>query len=72
VDVSDTGVGIPEEKRHLLFQEFSRLDPSSGPGAGLGLAISQKIARALGGEITLQSVVGEGSTFTLWLPAAEG
>lgn len=72
VDVADTGLGIPEEKRHLLFQEFSRLEPSSGQGAGLGLAISQKIARALGGEITLRSVVGEGSTFTLWLPASEG
>jgi signal transduction histidine kinase len=72
VDVSDTGLGISEEKRHLLFREFSRLEPSSGQGAGLGLAISQKIARALGGEITLRSVVGEGSTFTLWLPASEG
>lgn len=71
VDVSDTGVGIPEEKRHLLFQEFSRLEPGTGHGAGLGLAISQKISRALGGEITVQSVVGQGSTFTLWLPAAE-
>ena len=71
VSVSDTGPGIPEEKRHLLFHEFSRLDPKTGQGAGLGLAISQRIARALGGEITLQSTVGQGSTFTLWLPVEQ-
>lgn len=69
VDVTDTGIGIPEEKRRLLFQEFSRLSPGSAHGAGLGLAISQKIARALGGEITVDAEPGGGSTFTLWLPA---
>lgn len=71
VDVSDTGMGIPEDKCHLLFREFSRLEPRAGQGAGLGLAISQKIAGALGGEITVRSVVGEGSTFTFWLPVSE-
>lgn len=71
VDIVDTGVGIPEEKQHLLFQEFNRLDPERGPGAGVGLAISQRIARALGGEITVRSAAGAGSTFTLWLPVAE-
>lgn len=68
VDVQDSGTGIPEEKLHLLFREFSRLDPEAREGAGLGLAISQRIARALGGEITVQSTVHVGSTFTLWLP----
>ena len=66
--VSDTGHGIPEEKQDLLFKEFARLDPTETAGVGLGLAISRSIAHALGGEITLQSTEGEGSTFTLWLP----
>lgn len=66
--VSDTGTGIPEEKQGLLFKEFARLEPSETAGVGLGLAISRSIAHALGGEITLQSVEREGSTFTLWLP----
>lgn len=66
--VSDTGEGIPEEKQDLLFKEFARLEPTETAGVGLGLAISRSIAHALGGEITLQSAGGEGSTFTLWLP----
>ena len=66
--VSDTGHGIPEEKRELLFKEFARLKPTETAGAGLGLAISRSIAHALGGEIILQSAEGEGSTFSLWLP----
>ena len=67
--VQDSGEGIPQDKLGLLFQEFSRLHAtSSKPGAGLGLAISQRVAAALGGEITVESTPGEGSTFTLWLP----
>ncbi len=68
VDVSDTGPGIPETKRHLLFQEFVRLEPQTAAGAGIGLTISRRIARALGGDITVDSEVGRGTTFTLWLP----
>lgn len=68
LDVVDTGRGIPEDKHSLLFREFTRLDPEVAPGAGLGLAISRRIARALGGEITFRSTPGEGSTFTLWIP----
>jgi hypothetical protein len=68
VEVADTGIGIAEDKLRLLFEEFSRLAPAAAHGAGLGLAISQKIARALGGEITVRSAPGAGSTFTLWLP----
>lgn len=68
VDVSDTGLGIPEEKREEIFREFTRLEPGARRGAGLGLAISQRIAEALGGKITVESEVGKGSTFTLWLP----
>ena len=66
--VSDTGPGIPPDKRNLLFEEFTRLDPEASDGAGVGLAISRRIAMALGGDILLDSQVGEGSTFTLWLP----
>ena len=68
VDVADTGPGIPEEQLHLLFQEFARLDPESAAGAGLGLSISQRLAEAMGGTISVDSTVGKGSTFTLWLP----
>jgi signal transduction histidine kinase len=68
LSVSDTGHGIPAEKQGLLFQEFARLEPSATAGVGLGLAISRSIARALGGEISVASVEGEGSTFTLSLP----
>jgi PAS domain S-box-containing protein len=70
IDVSDTGPGIPETKRHLLFQEFVRLDPEAAAGAGIGLTISRRLARALGGDITVESEAGRGTTFTLWLPPA--
>ncbi|HUG39218.1 MAG TPA: PAS domain S-box protein [Longimicrobiales bacterium] len=68
LSVADTGPGIPAEKHHLLFQEFTRLDPEASDGAGIGLAISRRIAMALGGDIMLESATGKGSTFTLWLP----
>jgi signal transduction histidine kinase len=64
----DTGVGIPRAEQSRLFREFSRLHEGEKPGAGLGLAISQRVSRALGGVITLQSEEGQGATFTLWLP----
>ncbi|MBX6364981.1 MAG: PAS domain S-box protein [Gemmatimonadetes bacterium] len=70
VRVSDTGLGIPEDKRERVFQEFTRLHPEARDGAGVGLANSRRIARLLGGDITLRSEVGRGSTFTLWLPVA--
>jgi PAS domain S-box-containing protein len=68
VDVSDTGPGIPREKHHLLFQEFARIQPTAGSGAGIGLAIGRRVACALGGDISLDSDAGQGATFTLWLP----
>jgi signal transduction histidine kinase len=67
-EVSDTGRGIPPDKQRLLFLEFTRFDPGAAQGAGIGLAISQRIAQALGGAITVESEVGAGSTFALWLP----
>jgi len=69
MDVSDTGIGVPAEVQDQLFREFSRLEPMAAPGAGLGLAISRRVARLLGGDITVDSEPGRGSTFTLWLPA---
>jgi len=66
--VVDTGPGIPADKRDLIFEEFSRLGVSDKPGAGLGLAISKRLAEALGGRISVESVVGQGSTFTLRIP----
>lgn len=68
IDVADDGPGIPPEQIPQIFDEFRRADGGSGNGAGIGLAISQRIAHALGGRITVESEVGAGSVFTLWLP----
>jgi signal transduction histidine kinase len=68
IEVADTGPGIAAEQRHLLFQEFTRLDPDSAAGAGLGLAISRRVAHALGGDITFEPRDGAGSTFVVWVP----
>jgi PAS domain S-box-containing protein len=70
VIVADTGPGIPEDKRDAIFQEYTRLDPTAQHGAGIGLAISRRIARLLGGELTVESEVGRGATFVVWLPPA--
>jgi CheY-like chemotaxis protein len=71
--VSDTGIGIPEEKRHLLFKPFSQLDTSLGRrfgGTGLGLSLVDRLARLHGATVAVQSVVGQGSTFSVALPAS--
>jgi PAS domain S-box-containing protein len=68
MQVVDTGPGIRADQQHMLFEEFARFDSSGVAGAGIGLAISQKIAKALDGRITVVSEEGRGSTFTLWLP----
>lgn len=65
--VSDTGRGIAPEDRPQAFEEFRRLT-EEGEGAGIGLAFASLLARALGGSLELESEVGRGSTFTLWLP----
>jgi len=68
IDVIDTGIGIATTDLDRLFEEFVRLEPETTAGAGLGLAISQKLAQALGGSISVTSELGRTSTFTLWLP----
>lgn len=68
--VSDTGIGIPEDKQDLLFQRFSQVDGSKTrrySGTGLGLAISKQLAQMMGGSIRLASEPGKGSTFLLAL-----
>jgi signal transduction histidine kinase len=71
VSVRDSGVGIPAELFDRIFEPFvqaNRTLRSSKEGVGLGLAISRELARGMGGELSVESVVGEGSTFTLMLP----
>ena len=67
--VKDSGIGIPESEQHRLFEPFSQISRSEkAGGAGLGLAISQRLAGLMGGSIRMESRPGEGSTFTLSLP----
>lgn len=71
VMVTDSGPGIPLEEQERIFYEFHRVPGSIGGGHGLGLAISKRISRILGGDLTVESVPGQGATFTLWLPLRE-
>jgi signal transduction histidine kinase len=72
VRVTDTGIGMTPEQVARLFQPFTQVDSSAGRkfgGTGLGLAISQKLCQAMGGQITVESEAGKGSTFTMTIKA---
>ena len=73
LSVSDTGPGVPEDKQLAIFDPFVQAETGhtrTTEGSGLGLTISRRLARLMGGDLTLRSVEGKGATFCLWLPAA--
>ncbi|GJG85925.1 hypothetical protein tb265_11060 [Gemmatimonadetes bacterium T265] len=75
--VEDTGSGIPAAELARIFEPFTQVEAGASPytrtrgGTGLGLAISRRLARLMGGDLTVESQLGAGSAFTLWLPAPE-
>jgi len=72
IRVADTGIGISPAEAKTVFQPFAQVDPANTRkqgGAGLGLSIGLELARRMGGDLSLRSAPGEGSTFTLWMPA---
>jgi signal transduction histidine kinase len=73
VRVADTGIGIPSEKLDAIFDPFVQVDArrtGTQQGVGLGLAISRNLAQLMGGDLAVESTLGQGSTFTLTLPRA--
>jgi len=67
--VTDQGPGVAAADQQRIFERFERAHPNEG-GTGLGLAISRRLARSMGGDVTLDSTPGESARFTLTLPAA--
>ena len=71
INISDTGIGIPEDKIARIFERFYRVDRARSKatgGTGLGLSIARHVAQNHGGRIAVESIPGEGSTFTVYLP----
>src|SRR5262249_4549447 len=71
--VADTGIGMTAEQQVKLFEEFSQADRTTAQrfgGTGLGLAITRKLARIMGGDVTVTSEPGKGSVFTVRLPGS--
>jgi adenylate cyclase len=74
LSVSDTGIGMTAEQQAKLFEEFSQAESTTAQrfgGTGLGLAITRKLARMMGGDVTVTSEPGKGSVFTVHLPGGE-
>lgn len=73
--VADTGIGIPENKQHLIFKKFTQLDkihnPKTGIGTGIGLYLVKGLVQALNGTVSFKSKLGEGSTFFVTIPLRE-
>src|SRR5690606_24540507 len=74
IHVRDTGPGIPEDRLDQVFVPFERLgaEQSDVEGTGLGLALSRRLVEAMGGDLSVVSAVGQGSTFTVELPRSDG
>ncbi len=73
--VRDTGIGIAPEHHERIFEEFSQVDTrlqKKVKGTGLGLSLSRSLARLLGGDLTIESSLGQGSIFSLKIPASLG
>lgn len=71
VTVADTGKGIAAADHARIFDKFERIDPAEPGGSGLGLFIARRLARAMGGDLTVESTAGGGARFTLALPAGQ-
>jgi two-component system, OmpR family, phosphate regulon sensor histidine kinase PhoR len=70
IDVYDTGIGIPEDQLPRIFDAFTRLSPDHNDGLGIGLSIARRALEVLGHRLEVRSVVGEGSLFSIYVPAA--
>lgn len=74
LEVCDSGIGIAREHWHLLFRPFQQIDASSTrnyEGTGLGLALTKRLVELLGGTLSFESAIGQGSAFRIWLPMSE-